>query len=85
MGLKMKPVLPAFVILGLLVLPAQAERKYDPMIAAAAAHIVAQKIGDTRSGFSWNVRLVEIVEPPAAPSAPSAPDFTVTGSIITLN
>lgn len=55
------------------------------MIAAAAAHIVAQKIGDIRNGFPWNIRLVEIVEPSAAPSVPPAPDFTATGSIVTVN
>jgi hypothetical protein len=84
MGLKMKFVLPVVAILGLLVLPVRAGQGYDPMIAAAAARIVAGKIGDIRGGFSWNVRLVEIVEPAAAP-APPAPDFTVTGSIVTLN
>ncbi len=81
----MRSVLPAVAILGLLVLPVEAQQRYDSMIAAAAAHIVAQKIGDIRSGFSWNIRLVEIVEPSASPSVPSGPDFTVTGSIVTVN
>jgi hypothetical protein len=80
----MRFVLPAIAIFGLLVLPVQAQQRYDPMIAAAAANIVAQRIGDIRGGFSWNVRLVEIVEP-SAPHAPPTPDFIVTGSIITLN
>ncbi|TAN09436.1 MAG: hypothetical protein EPN45_07585 [Rhizobiaceae bacterium] len=81
----MRSVLPAVAILGLLVLPVEAQQEYDPMIAAAAAHIVAQKIGDIRNGFPWNIRLVEIVEPSAAPSVPPAPDFTATGSIVTVN
>jgi hypothetical protein len=79
----MKLILPAIIALGLLALPAQAGQKYDPMVASAAARIVSQKIGAIRGGFSWKVRLVEIIEP-SVPDAPSAPDFTVTGSIITL-
>jgi hypothetical protein len=80
----MRFVLPALAMLALFVLPVQAGEKYDSRIAAAAAHIVAQKIGAIRGGFSWKVRLVEIVEP-SAPGSPPTPDFIVTGSIITLN
>jgi hypothetical protein len=80
----MKPVLPAMIALGLLALPALADQKYDPMIASAAARIVSQKIGAIRGGFSWKVKLVEIVEPSDVSAPPPASDFTVTGSIITL-
>lgn len=79
----MKSVLSAMIALGLLALPARAGQKYDPMVASAAARIVSQKIGAIRGGFSWKVRLVEIVEP-SVPGAPPAPDVTVTGSIIIL-
>jgi hypothetical protein len=80
----MIPVFTAAIALGLLALPARADQKYDPMIASAAARIVSQKIGVIRGGFSWKVKLEEIVEPSATFAPRPASDFTVTGSIITL-
>ena len=80
----MKPVFAAMIALGVLAPPARAEQKYDPVVASAAALIVSQKIGAIRGGFSWKVRLVDIVAPSAPTARPPASDSTVTGSIITL-
>jgi hypothetical protein len=80
----MKRRLAAMIVFGSLVLPAQARPGYDPMIASAAAHIVATRIGALRKGFSWHVRQEEIIEPPAMIGSQPAPDSRITGSIITL-